>query len=783
MRTLRMVGLFVVVSSVAPSGAGQPQEFRFALHEATIADVHRGIQSGQVTCQGIVQAYVDRAKAYNGVCTRTVTEDDAFQILPDYEEYRTAVSTTAGLPASDSRKTLPIEFGRMEPTASDPTVQQQFGMIVGIPEAGQLRALSTLNIRGERSVTCKGECDRKTGRPGHCPAVCAEFAQQPDAIEQAAALDAEYGTSPDLEKLPMYCVPFSFKDPFDTKDMRTTAGADARYDIDFPARDHTAVAQLRSKGAIIYAKSNLIEYNGRAGNPGGANVRNAILPSQVGYGRSTWGGNTCNPYDTARAPSLGSSSGSGASVSANLVMCGLCEETRMSCRGPANHNAVALILPHKAMVSYLGGAIGADVYNDRTGVHCRSIADAVKVLDALRDPVAGFYDPRDVFTTVARSTTSTEPFASALTTGERGALSGMRVGIVREFMVRHRLADQPIVDAVNAEIKKVLGDHLGATLVESVTAGWADDADIENMSPSFEEATAQLLPLLFPDLLFRLTAAGQPEFSAFAEAIEPTEFATGVTKGTGRLAPIDWMVRWAEGLEPTPPNLNLRSILALPLPRTFRFHIPQYLIRRAKDWADRGYTETLVDFQTLNARSKFWGDDHRAAFKNWEQVRDIRNPLDARQGIAEQIQLRELLRRMIMKVMLENRLDVIVNVHSTLAPGLIGLASEPGVNNRSASYALGPNAGITELLIPAGYVQTVYDPVFELATDGNGRKAYRGRTSATATKLPPPGLPFSLSFWAEPGMEHVIIRAASAYEAASKRRVPPPAFGPLPREP
>ena len=53
----------------------------------------------------------------------------------------------------------------------------------------------------------------------------------------------------------MYGVVFSFKDPFDTKDMRTTAGGDAAYDIDFPARDHNLVEQLRSKGAIVFAKA------------------------------------------------------------------------------------------------------------------------------------------------------------------------------------------------------------------------------------------------------------------------------------------------------------------------------------------------------------------------------------------------------------------------------------------------------------------------------------------------------------------------------------------------
>ena len=29
---------------------------------------------------------------------------------------------------------------------------------------------------------------------------------------------------------------------------------------------------------------------------------------------------------------------------------------------------------------------------------------------------------------------------------------------------------------------------------------------------------------------------------------------------------------------------------------SFRFHIPQYLGRRAADWAARGFTETLADF-------------------------------------------------------------------------------------------------------------------------------------------------------------------------------------------
>jgi amidase len=769
----------VVVPAEAPPASAQGPAWRFQLEEATISDVHRAIQEGQITCKGVVQGYIDRARAYNGTSNKLVTEDMAPEILPDYAEYKAAVGATASLKDGDPKKTPPIEFGRMEPTASDPEVQQQYGMTVGIPNAGQLRALGMINIRGERSVTCKGVCDQKEGRPENCPKVCDMFSKLPDALERAGELDTQYGRNPDLAALPMYCIPFSFKDPFDTMDMRSTGGGDTRYDMDFPARDQTLVAQLRKKGAIIYAKANTTEYNGRGGNPGGINFPTKVLPSTLGYQRSTWAGNPSNSYDTTRAASIGSSSGSGVSVGANLAMCSLCEETGASCRGPSNHNSAALILPHKAMLSFHGGAIGASIYQDRAGIVCRTVIDSTKVLDALKDPVNGYYDPRDIFTTVPRSSVSEKPYMQAIAAGAPGSLKGMRIGIVREFMIKHAKADEPIVDAAAAEMKTMLAKHLGATLVESVPKGWADDPEVENMTTSFDQAIAALTPVLYPEILYRLTPDGKPEFPEFAAKIEPTEFAPGKVFGTGTMQPVDWMIRWAEGLEPHPSNLNVRTIIGSAGARTFRFHITQYLQRRAKDWADKGYTETVVDFPTLNSRSKFWGDDQRAAFKNWEQVRDLRNAFGTRQGIPEQIQNRELLRRVIMKVMQENKLDVMIQLHSSLPPGKIGMAPEPPVNDRSPSYAFGPNAGITEVLIPAGYVRTAYDATFELATDANGRKYYRGKSSTTPTAIPAPGLPFSINFWSEPGMEHLTLKAASAYQAASRRRIPPPAFGPL----
>src|SRR5215831_2212176 len=366
----------------------------FRLEESTIDDLHAAIRAGEITCVQVVQRYLDRARAYNGVASVLVTED----AMPA-DQARGAVRAGAPLvfptqtvaartlfPDLDKYRGAPLELGRMEATAADPTVQQQYGMITGIPYAGQVNALATLNIRGERSVTCRGEFDRHPSLgplPPGAPPVCEHFRHLPDALERAAELDAIYGRRPDLEKMPMYGVVFSFKDPFDSKDMRSTAGGDAAYDIDFPARDHVLVDQLRRKGAIIFAKAVNTEYNGRAGDPGGRHQPEKVLPSVLGYQRSSWAGNPANPYDTRRAASLGSSSGSGVSVSTNLVMASLGEETRASTRGPANHNAVALILPHKAMLGFDGGAIGADIYCDRSGVLCRTIADAAKVLDAL----------------------------------------------------------------------------------------------------------------------------------------------------------------------------------------------------------------------------------------------------------------------------------------------------------------------------------------------------------------------------------------------------------------
>src|SRR5437868_5834974 len=227
--TSRLLGTAVIVASHLLI-AQQPQ---FHVEEASIADIQHAILEGRTSCQQVVQSYIDRAKAYNGACTALLTKDGQ-PIAPSTGMVRAGsllkyptqtVKASTVFPELNQYTGLPLEFGKMITSVSDPTVQLQYGLRVGIPEAGQLNALETLNIRGERSVTCKGDFDRAPSAgplPPGAPPQCEEFRKLPDALERAAELDTMYGRNPDLKKLPMCCTVMSLKNWYDAKDMRGT---------------------------------------------------------------------------------------------------------------------------------------------------------------------------------------------------------------------------------------------------------------------------------------------------------------------------------------------------------------------------------------------------------------------------------------------------------------------------------------------------------------------------------------------------------------------------------
>jgi Asp-tRNA(Asn)/Glu-tRNA(Gln) amidotransferase A subunit family amidase len=759
-----LLGSLLFFSTWTPvSGQGE----NFQLVEATIEDIHDAIQANQITCRELVQLYINRAKAYNGVCTQLVTEDGA-DIPPAQGvvsagaplEFPTETVAASGLfPDYDEYVGTPLDLGRMEATISDPSVQQQYGMRVGIPNAGQLNALETLNIRGERSVTCKGAFDAhpSTGPlPAGAPEVCEDFRQRPDALERAAELDAQYGSSPDLENLPLYCVPFSFKNWYDAKDIRGTGGNDVNFAMDVSPKDSVPVAQVREKGAIVYAIATASN-NRISLSPTPPGVPPAKLFSPAGSipgdrrpttSISTWGGQPCNPYDTERE-TRGTSSGSGVSVGANLVVCSICEQTFASCQGPASRNNIVNFLTTKGVNS--DGGILARKIDDRAGIHCRSVEDAVRVLDAIKG-----YTSREYFTAIPKSFIPEEPYTSFVIDeddleGQARPLEGMRIGIVREYMVKHDRNDVAISDQIDKEIKTILSDQLGAELVESVDPLYPDDPAVPNMKYTFQDAFAEILPMNVPEYFSRTTSSGDLEFAVPGFDV--------TTK--------DYLVQLALGQAPLSDDLNIRRITT-GFDNTGRGHF-----NTAKYLAERGDTR-VFDWASWVANEKPVSDSDRRSAENAVDVQDLRPT----RGI-DMFKMQTVVRLVIQKVMYENNIDAFVNPENTLPHRKIGGASEPTANDRSAVSCCGRFTafiGMPQIIVPAGYNRIVYEPGFALSAD----KTRYNYVSGTQRSLLPRPMPISMMLWSGPGEEPVLIKIASAYEAATKHRVPPPDFGPLP---
>lgn len=743
-----------------------PRHRRFHLVEATIGDIHGAIRDGEITCKELVQAYIDRSAAYNGPCTRLVTADGA-PIAPAKGYVRagspitfptSTVPISTMLPDLDQYIGSPIELGRMEPSATDPGVVQQMGIVTGIPHAGGVSALETLNIRGERSQICKGDFDKapsKGALPAGAPAACEAFRQQPDALERAATLDAKYGRHPDLEKMPMYCVAFSVKNWYDAKDMHSTGGNDVSFGMDAPPADSTLVSELRDKGAIIFAKSVASQVGNTGTGPATATAN--FVPS-TDNARATWGGTACTPYDTERSPGF-SSGGAGASVAANLVTCAICETTGGSCRIPANANNVASLVTTKGIISSDRGWTAQHI-NHRPGVLCRSLADAALVLDALKDPHRGYFDPEDPFTALPKALIPDKPYASYVVTDEDlrrkpDFLEGTRVGVVREFMIKPNPNDVAISDQIDGEMKSVLRDQLGATLVESVDPLYPDDPTIPNMAFTFQDALSEVMGVNAPEYFFQTVAGGALEFAVPGYDV--------TTK--------DYLVKLSLHQAPLSDNLNLRRITSGGLDNTLRtpFIMDRYLLQRGdakiKDWA------------SFVANAKFFADSLRAGSQNVATVnqQDIRPT----QG-TDRIKMHNIARLAVTKVMRQNNLDVLVIPNIPVPVERNEFARDPVTKDvRPNGPSITDLMGIPEMIVPAGYNQTVYDAQYVLSAD---KKSYVAVAGTVPSQLPNP-LATSMMFWSVPGEEPEVLKVATAYEAATHHRIPPPDFGPLPGEP
>jgi Asp-tRNA(Asn)/Glu-tRNA(Gln) amidotransferase A subunit family amidase len=439
-RRRRTAALALSLAAAGPAtGATQAPRAGFHLEEATIADIQQAIVSGQITTVGLVELYLRRIKAYNGACV------------------------------------------------SEP--QGMLGPIATIPRAGQLNALSTLNLRPAARKTWG--FDERKARSLTDPVDAAR--DMPDALEVAAAQDALFKQTGRLAG-PLHGVVMSIKDQYDTVDMRTTSGADAQYANDRPPDDATFVARLREAGAIILAKANMAEY-------------------ATDGARSSFGGTFCNPYDTERAPGM-SSAGSATSVAANLVTCAIGEETVVSIRWPAAVNNIVGLAPTQELVSR-DGMMGAGL-NMRTGPLCRTVQDAAKVFDA----IAG-YDPKDEMTAFSAGRMPSQPYAGFAGQPLQGpqALEGVRIGVIREYMNKKLFskADEESIDIV----ERAIGDlrRLGATVVDPGTEGALFQSCVARYAPQlFNARFAAQRPELFP--VKAAGAAGEPAADHIATLLD-----------------------------------------------------------------------------------------------------------------------------------------------------------------------------------------------------------------------------------------------------------------------
>ncbi len=231
--------------------------------------------------------------------------------------------------------------------------------------------------------------------------------------------------------------------------MMTTAGSLALLGSR-PSKDSAVAQKLREAGAVILGKTNLSEW---------ANIRSDHSTS----GWSGRGGQTKNPYALDRNP-CGSSSGSGAAVSANLCAAAIGTETNGSIVCPSSSNGLVGIKPTVGLVSRTG-IIPISHTQDGAGPMCRTVRDAAIVLGALTG-----IDAQDAATADSREHSYTDYTQFLKADGLRGA----RIGVVRKTFGFSEKVDKIMEEALDAMKKQ------GAILVDPApieTAGKFGDSE------------------------------------------------------------------------------------------------------------------------------------------------------------------------------------------------------------------------------------------------------------------------------------------------------------------
>ncbi len=181
------------------------------------------------------------------------------------------------------------------------------------------------------------------------------------ALEESAAVDRKIADGKDPG--PLCGVPYGVKNLFDLEGETTVAGSKINRDYPPASRDATAVARLKSAGAICLGALNMGEY------------AYDFITSNPHDGA------TCNPHDQTRSAG-GSSGGSGAAVAAGLVALALGSDTNGSIRVPASFCGVWGLRPTYGGLSR-GGSFAFVDSLDTIGPFAREVADLAVAFDVI----------------------------------------------------------------------------------------------------------------------------------------------------------------------------------------------------------------------------------------------------------------------------------------------------------------------------------------------------------------------------------------------------------------
>ncbi|RZC49537.1 hypothetical protein C5167_017973 [Papaver somniferum] len=274
------------------------------------------------------------------------------------------------------------------------------------------------------------------------PLLRAVIEVNPDALDLADEADSERIIAKGSQLGELHGIPILLKDTIGTKDkLNTTSGSYALLGSVVP-RDAGVVEKLRKSGALILGKTSLSEW---------AYMRSFHSPK----GWSARAGQGKNPYVLSGTP-CGSSSGSAISVAANLVTVSLGAETHGSILCPSSHNSVVGIKPTVGLTSR-AGVIPVAPRQDTIGPICRTVSDAVYVLDA----ILGFDQLDAEATKAAEKYIPDGGYKQFL---KKDGLAGKRIGIVR-----HPFFSFPHESNISQEAAAVLVDNLEIEHIDIIT--------------------------------------------------------------------------------------------------------------------------------------------------------------------------------------------------------------------------------------------------------------------------------------------------------------------------